>query len=180
MKKYLSGLALALLFSGLAQAECQLTLSRAELSYGKVHDSDYSGQHKRWKTLNDRDVQLTAVCEAPVKMAVFVQGGSQDEGFRFASDSVVLIAASNATLDGRPVSLGKTISHSPFMLSGTGNDKALLRDNEGLVPVDGEQIMEGQQFSVTLTVRPALSERDTQVRDNTRLESDLHFTVENE
>ncbi len=180
MKRYLTGLALMLLFSGLAQAQCQLSLSRAEINYGKVHDSDYSGQHKRWKTLNDRDVQLTAICDAPAKMAIFVHGGDQDEGFRFGSDSVVLVAASSATLDGKQVMIGKTISHSPFALNGNASDKRLLRDNEGIVPVSGEQTLEGQQFSVMLTVRPALSDRDTQVNDKSKAESNLHFNVEME
>lgn len=178
MKKYLTGLALMLLFSGFAQAQCQLSLSRAEINYGKVHDGDYSGQHNRWKTLNDRNVQMTAICDSPVKMAIFAQGGTQDDGFRFGTDSIMLVAASNATLDGIPVMLGKTISHGPFTLNGTASDKKLLRDNEGLVPVSGEQILEGQQFSVMLTVRPALSDRDTQVSDKTKAESDLHFYID--
>ena len=180
MKKYLTGLALMLLFSGFAQAQCQLLLSRAEINYGKVHDGDYSGQHKRWKTLNDRNVQMTAICDSPIKMAIFAQGGEQDEGFRFGTDSVMLVAASNATLDGKPVMLGKTLSHGPFVLNGAASDKKLLRDNEGLVPVSDEQIPEGQQFSVMLTVRPALSERDMQVKDKSKAESDLHFNVETE
>nr|WP_312985554.1 hypothetical protein [Atlantibacter sp.] len=180
MKRYRTGLALMLLFSGLAQAQCQLSLSRAEINYGKVHDSDYSGQHKRWKILNDRNVQMTAMCDGQVKMAIFAQGGTQDDGFRFGADSIMLVTASNATLDGKPVMLGKTISHGSFTLNGAASDKKLLQDNEGLVPVSGEQILEGQQFSVMLTVRPALSERDTQVSDKTKTESDLHFNVETE
>ncbi|MDI6426472.1 hypothetical protein QL200_11080 [Cronobacter dublinensis] len=180
MKKCLFTLAALMLFTGIAQAECQLSLSRNEINYGKVHESDYSGQHKRWKTLNSREVQLNVVCDAPVKMAVFAHGGAQDEGFRFASDSVMLISASNATLDGKRVALGKTTSHSPFILNGTGSDKKLLRDNDGLMPVSANQIMEGQQFSVTLTVRPALSEHDTTVKDKSKLESDLNFNVETE
>ncbi|EOC0419114.1 hypothetical protein ACI0Z1_003701 [Cronobacter malonaticus] len=174
------GLLAALLFSGFTQAECQLSLSRTELSYGKVHESDYSGQHKRWKTLNDRNVQLTAICDVPVKMAIFAQGGAQEDGFRFASDSVMLVSASNATLDGKPVMIGKTVSHSPFLLNGAGSDKKLLRANEGLLPVSGEQILQGQQFTVQLTIRPALSSQDTKVKDKSTLESNLHFSIETE
>ncbi len=180
MKKHVFGLLAAVLFSGFTQAQCQLSLSRTELSYGKVHESDYSGQHKRWKTLNDRTVQLTAICDAPAKMAIFAQGGAQDEGFRFASDSVMLVSASDATLDGKPVMIGKTVSHSPFLLNGAGGNKKLLRDNEGLVPVSGEHILQGQQFTVQLTVRPALSSRDTKVKDKSTLVSNLHFSVETE
>ena len=81
-EKYLTGLALMLLFCGLAQAQCQLSLSRAEINDGRVRDGDYSGQHKRWKTLNDRHVQMTAICDSPVKMAIFAQGGTQDANFQ--------------------------------------------------------------------------------------------------
>lgn len=180
MKYCLMGLAMTLMFTAGAQAECQLSLSRSDLNYGKVHEKDYTGQHKRWKTLHDRDVQLTAICDTPVKMALFTQAGAQDEGFRFASDSVVLVSASNALLDGQSVMLGKTTNHSPFTLTGSSTNKVLLRDSEGLLPVSGERILEGKQFSVTLTVRPALSERDTDVRDSETLESHLHFNVETE
>ncbi|HEM6631437.1 TPA: hypothetical protein U2I12_004148 [Citrobacter farmeri] len=162
-----------------AQAECQLSLSHPTLNYGKVHDKDYTSQYKRWKTLNDREVQLTAICDTAEKMAIFVQGGEQDDGFRFATDSIVLVEAANATLDGHSVMLGKTTSHAPFALNGQGSNKMVLRDNDGLLPLSGNRILEGKQFSVTLTVRPALSDRDTTaVHDRTTLESNLHFTVE--
>ncbi|WP_312816238.1 hypothetical protein [Atlantibacter subterraneus] len=180
MKRGVFGVLLMLWLAGNALADCQLTLSRPDLDYGKVRNKDYSGQLKRWKTLNDRQVQLTAVCDSPVRMAVFTHGGEQDDGFRFASDSVVLVAASNATLDGNPVMLGKTSSHAPFINSGSPGDKNMLRNNEGLLPVSGETILAGRQFSITLTVRPALSERDTEVKDKTTLESHLHFNVETE
>lgn len=180
MKHYALGFVLITLFSSMAQATCQLSLSRPEVKYGAIRDKDFTGQHKRWKTLSEREVQLNAICDMPVKMAIFSQGGLKDDGFRFASDSVMLVGASNATLDGKSVMLGKTKMHGSFVLSNKASDKKLLRDNEGIMPVSGNDILEGQQFSVTLTIRPALSTRDMDVTDKTTLESNLHFNVETE
>lgn len=180
MKHYALGFMLIALFSGAAQATCQLSLSRPEVKYGAIRNKDFTGQHKRWKMLRERQVQLNAICDTPVKMAIFSQGGAQDDGFRFASDSVMLVGASNATLDGKSVMLGKTTTHGSFVLSNKASDKKLLRDNEGIMPANGNNVLEGQQFSVTLTIRPALSTRDMDVNDKTTLESDLHFNVETE
>ncbi|WP_371340286.1 hypothetical protein [Cronobacter sakazakii] len=44
--------------------------------------------------------------------------------------------------------------------------------------MSGAGVAEGKEFSMTLTILPALSARDTQVTDKTTLESNLHFTVE--
>lgn len=80
MKRLTGALIFGLFCAGLAHAECQLTLSRPELNYGKVHEKDFSGQHKRWKTLHEREVRITALCDAPTKMAIFGQGGANDDG----------------------------------------------------------------------------------------------------
>ncbi|EOW6795535.1 hypothetical protein ACOZ17_002619 [Cronobacter sakazakii] len=178
VKRLTGALIFGLFCAGLAHAECQLTLSRPALNYGKVHEKDFSGQHKRWKTLHEREVRITALCDAPTKMAIFGQGGANDDGFRMASDSLMLVKASDASLDGKPVLLGKTHSHSAFVPEGSGSDKKLWRDNEGLLPMSGAGVAEGKEFSMTLTILPALSARDTQVTDKTTLESNLHFTVE--
>lgn len=178
MKRYIGALFIWISFAGFAHSECQLSLSRPEVNYGKVHEKDFSGQHKRWKTLHEREVRLTAVCDEPAKMAIFGQGSANDGGFRMASDSLMLVKVTEASLDGKPVLLSKTHDHSVFLPEGSASDKKLWRDNEGMVPMSGSSVAEGKAFSMVLTILPALSTRDTEVRDKTTLESNLHFTVE--
>jgi len=169
-----------LVFSGAALADCQVSLSNANVSYGQVKQEDVIKHSGQLTALNERNIQLNAVCDTPQKMAIFVNGSAVDKGFRFANNSLMTVEASNATLDGKSVRLGLTSSHKPFNVSDAQNDHVLLSSNQGLLPLEGATVATGQQFSVTLTLKPMISTQDTQVRDQTTLESRVLFTVETE
>lgn len=169
-----------LLLSGAALADCQISLSNANVSYGQIKQEDVINRQHQWNPLNTRDIQLNAVCDTPQKMAVFVNGSTVDKGFRFSNNSLMTIEASHATLDGKSVRLGLTANHAPFIASDSQTDKVMLTNSQGLLPLDGATVASGQQFSVTLTLKPMLNVQDTQVRDKTTLESRVLFTVETE
>jgi hypothetical protein len=157
---------------------CQITLSRPTLNYGHVHDKNYVGQFRRWKTLSEREVQLTALCDKPTVMAIFTHSGDHPFGLRFASDSLIAAVATHAVLDGKPVQLGRTLRHTPFLVRGETRDKKLILNDRGILPMSGNRMLEGQKFTMTLKFIVALSERDTLVKDSTTLESHLRFSVE--
>lgn len=169
-----------LAFSGAALADCQVSLSNANISYGQVKQEDVIKHPGQLTALNERNVQLNAVCDTPQKMAIFLNGSTVGKGFRFANNSLMTVEASNATLDGKSVRLGLTSSHKPFNVSDAQNDHVQLGNNQGLLPLEGATVATGQQFSVTLTLTPMVSAQDTQVRDKTTLESRVLFTVETE
>lgn len=163
-----------------ALADCQVSLSNANVSYGQIKQEDVIKHPGQLTALNERNIQLNAVCDTPQKMAIFVTGSAVDKGFRFANNSLMTVEASNATLDGKSVRLGLTSSHKPFSVADAQNASVMLSNNQGLLPLDGATVGLGQQFSVTLTLKPMVSAQDTKVRDKTTLESRVLFTVETE
>lgn len=178
MKSVLLALIFLFLPPRFALGVCQLTISRPVLNYGRVHEKNYVAQFRRWKILNERELQLTALCEEPAEIAIFTDGGDQPYGLRFATDSLLNVIATNALLDGKSVMLGKTLSHAPFVVRGITRDKKLILNHQGIMPMEGERIAKGRKFTVTLKIFPGLSEKDTAVKDSTTLEANLHFSVE--
>jgi len=172
--------ACCIFITGAAFAQCQVSLSSPNVDYGNMRSDDVINKQNQWSELNERTIQMNAVCDSAEKMAVFINGTSIDKGFRFSGNSVMSIEASGATLDGKPVHLGLTETHAPFIVSEVQSDKVLLVNNRGLIPLDGAAPGYGQQFSVTLTLRPQVNVKDTFVRDKTTLESDITFKVETE
>lgn len=172
--------ACCLMVTGSVFADCQVSLSSPNVDYGSLRSDVVTNQKQQWNDLNERTIQLNAVCDSAQKMAVFVSGTSIDKDFKFSGNSLISIEASAASVDGKPVRLALTDTHAPFSWSEGQSDNIVLVNNRGLVPMDGAMIATGQQFSVTLTLRPRVNIKDTWVRDKTILESNMTFKVETE
>lgn len=180
MKIIASGI-LALLGSQVALADCQVSLSQHDVNYGQVKRGSIVDTTKEWNTLSERQLQLNAYCPEPEKMALFFGGkAGEQQVFAFGNNSRLVMVASNAILDGNAVQLNQTANHGTFTLAGQTSDKQLVRSGQGLVPVSGGQVLAGQQFSVTLTVKPALNHSELSVKDKQKLGSTILIEVETE
>lgn len=162
-------------------ADCQVSLSQHDVNYGQIKPDDIVNTVKQWNALAQRDVHLTALCTEPQKMALFFSGKSGEQGaFIFGDRSGLFIQATQATLDGKNVSLSHTVSHDPFVIAGQSGDEHLVQAQQGLIPVQGSQILAGKQFSVTLTLKPVLNKNELHVRDKHDVMSDIQINVETE
>ena len=177
-------LALVLLTAAISQAalaDCQVTISQPEVNYGKIKRSDMTSTAQQWNALPERTVQLTVWCPQPQKMALFFEGNSGDKGaFVFGDQSAMMVVASQATLDGNAVSLNHTDSHGVFGINGETRDKQLVKAHQGLLPVRGDQVMSGQQFSMLLTLKPAMRKSELSVKDSHEMESNIQIQLETE
>jgi len=184
VKSYISSVVVGLLQLLCIQysfADCQVSLSQHDINYGQIKSDDIVNTVKQWNSLVERDVHLTALCTEPQKMALFFSGKSGEQGaFIFGERSRVLILANKATLDGKVVSLSHTVSHSPFIIAGKSDNKHIIQAQQGLIPVQGGQMLIGKQFSVTLTLKPFISKSETYVRDKHDMLSDIQINVESE
>ncbi|MHA0273280.1 DUF1120 domain-containing protein [Enterobacter ludwigii] len=167
-----------LLLTQKAMAECQIYLSTQSVSYGTMKPDDVVNQQEQWSMLPPRSLKLNVVCEKPEKMTVFANGSTLGKGFQFAANSLVLLEASEATLDGKAVKLALTETHTPISGTDIEADKLMLGNNRGFFPVNNGQAESGQQFSVTLTLSPMINIRDAHVPDKTQLESNITFNVD--
>ncbi|WP_407439395.1 hypothetical protein [Lelliottia sp.] len=178
MKKGACGL-LLLLGSHVAFADCQLSVSQHNVDYGNIKNSDVKQSGKKWNALPDRTLQLSAWCTEPHKMALFFDGKVGDKGaMTFGQNSAMLMVASGALLDGKPVSLNHTTNRDIFSPAGHSDQKHIVRSQQGLIPVQGSEILSGKQFSVTLTVKPEISSTEFAITDKSDLMSHIHISVE--
>lgn len=161
--------------------DCQVTLSRPVVDYGRLTPGE--GQKPvrgSLYPLSENDVVVSAYCNAPQKMALFFSGSAREGGFLFGERGLLNVEASQATLDGKRVRLGKTPGQGVVALSGAAGDKMVVRNNDGLVPVTGSEVGSGQQFQVTLTLKPLLNAGGLKPADQTLMKSDLMVRVETE
>lgn len=146
-----------LLCTSAARAECDVTVSENTVDYGKLSHSDISSHRGDVYTLDEREVRVNAVCSEPQAMALFISDDSGLRRFRFGDTGDILISAQQAVLDGKPVDLGKTLTHGSFMAKKNRNTKkVLVLNHDGLLPVRNGEVPVGQQLSLLLHIQPVL------------------------
>ncbi|MGR7464476.1 hypothetical protein ACU60T_25275 [Klebsiella aerogenes] len=171
----------AQLSSGALASDCQVTLSRPVVDYGHLTPGD--GQKAirgSLYALSESEVVVSAYCAMPQEMALFFSGTPKDGGFLFGSNGVLGVEASQATLDGASVKLGKTSGQRVVALSGSAGDRVVVSNNDGLVPVINQALQEGQRFSVVLRLKPLMNASGLKPADQTLLKSDLNIRVDTE
>lgn len=168
-----------LLCTSAARAECDVTVSDTNVDYGKLSNNDITSHRGSVYTLDEREVRVNAICSEPQAMALFISDDSGERRFRFGDNGDILISAQQAVLDGKPVDLGKTLTHGSFVPKQERNrKKVLVMNNDGLLPVRNGEVPAGQQFSVLLHIRPALKQGIHAVQDETNLMTNLTVQLE--
>ncbi len=164
-----------------ARAECDVTVSETTVDYGKLSNSELTSHRGGVYTLDEREVRVNAVCSEPQEMALFISDDSGQRRFRFGDSGDIVISAQQAVLDGKPVDLGKTLTHGSFEPKQERNRKKLLvLNNDGLLPVRNGEVPVGQQFSVLLRIRPALKPEQQHPQDEEDLLANLTVQVESQ
>lgn len=164
-----------------AWAECQVSLSQSTVNYGQIKHGDLSQNVRPWSTLAERTVQLNAWCPQSEKMALFFGGkAGEQQVFLFGENSRLVVTASHGMLDGKSVQLNQTASHGSFLPAGQSSDELMVRNGQGIIPVNSGEALAGQQFSLTLTLKPALNNSDLNIHDKHKLDSSLQIQLETE
>ncbi|MDY3572508.1 hypothetical protein [Enterobacter hormaechei] len=171
----------ALLPFGTLASDCQVTLSRPVVDYGRMTPGEgQKALRGSLYALSENEVVASAYCTSPQKMALFFSGTPKDGGFLFGGSGLLGVEAAQATLDGKSVKLGKTPGQGVIALSGTAGDSAVVSNNDGLVPVINQTPQSGQRFSVVLTLKPLMNASGLKPADQTLLKSDLNIRVDTE
>jgi len=174
---------LALLAGGViptaGASDCRVTLSRPVVDYGKWVPGEDSGPNRgNIYPLNENDVVVSALCSEPQKMALFFSGTPRDGGFLFGDKGVLAVEASQPMLDGKSVRLGKSAGQGVLSIEGGSEEKVIVRNNDGLMPVSDRQVVTGQQFQVTLKLKPVMNASGLKPADQTLIKSALNIRVE--
>ncbi|WBM68769.1 hypothetical protein OH773_11135 [Buttiauxella sp. WJP83] len=170
-----------LICSGVARAECNVAVSDNNVDYGKLSDNEISSHRGGVYTLDERDVRVNAICSEPQSMALFISDDSGLKRFRFGDSGDLLVSAQQGLLDGRPVDLGKTLTHGSFVPTlDRSKNKVLVLNNDGLLPVRNGEAAVGQQFSFVLHIRPALKPGLQSAHDEEDLLSNLMIQLESQ
>lgn len=170
-----------LLIAGAARAECDVSVSDNTVDYGKLSNSDISSHRGGVYALDEREVRVNAICSEPQSMAIFISDDSGLKRFRFGDSGDIVISAQQGLLDGRPVNLGKTLTHGSFTpKQERDRRKILVFNNDGLLPVRNGEVPVGQQFSFLLHIRPALKPGLQSMKDEETLLSNLIIRLESQ
>jgi len=168
--------------SGVSSAwasDCQVTLSRPVVDYGKWVPGEENGPNRgNIYPLSENNVMVNAFCSEPQKMALFFSGTPRDGGFLFGDKGVLAIEAYQSTVDGKHVRLGKSAGMGGVSVEGGAEEKVIVRNNDGLMPVNDQQVVVGQQFQVLLKLKPVLNASGLKPADQTLIKSALNIRVE--
>lgn len=170
-----------LLCTSAVRSECNVSVSDTTVDYGRLSHNEITSHRGGVYTLDEREVRVNAVCSEPQTMALFISDDSGLRRFRFGNNGDILISAHQAVLDGKPVDLGKTLTHGTFVPKQERNrKKVVVLNNDGLLPVRNGEVPVGQQFSVLLHIRPALKEGEQSAQDETNLLTNLTVQLESQ
>jgi hypothetical protein len=168
-------LGLMLLTSSLAMAECQVTASQPNLSYGRLSPAERQLQESHKITLAEKQVVIRAVCDAPSRIRLFVSSSTATGNqFGFGSRGAMKVTAGQAFLDDHAVRLSKVGSNDSAITDG-GQASVTLGVNEGLAFIDGGE-RQASQASVTLTIIPQFE--NAAITDTTRYAGNIRVRVE--
>lgn len=159
-------------------SDCRVTLSRPLVDYGKlVPEQAEQFNNGSVYPLTESNVLINAFCSEPKRISLAFSGMTKNGLISFGDNGFVAIEAFQATLDGKHVQLGKTTGPGNMLLTGPSREHAVVLNNTSLVPVGGQSIIEGQQFQVTLKLKPVMNLRGLKPSDQSLMKSDLHVQV---
>lgn len=158
-------------------AECNIYLSRPVVDYQNISSTDFSASYKKWNALDTREVQVSTQCSEPVQIENVFSGFGTGKAFPMGEHSAVEIIASDAYLDGQPVSLGKDSSQGAFTLAHGSRQRVLILAGNSIVPVINGEIPTGQQLVYRLTIKPLINDADLHPKDQNQIESNISTSV---
>ncbi|MDV0595206.1 hypothetical protein ACQ3G4_18320 [bacterium BS0013] len=171
---------MTLCLPGLTYAEdCQITLSQPLVDYRQMRRDNVVTTQQNWHKMSEREVNVNVFCPEKQKMAVFVQGTAGEKGrFQFGLNGGLGVKVDNLTLDGKSYSVGKTNDQVNFTPDSKTESPFYIRNNEGVIAVENDQVPSGQQMSFKVTVFPVLNDSAfSNNTDETSLESELTWRL---
>lgn len=154
--------------NALADDECQLTLSESLLDLGlmsRLAQNDSAPQ----RLLGERRLSLNLSCPQPADMSVFYRAlAANAQYLQFTEHGHYALQVSDGVLDGQAVELG--------LLPGAGQPPATVatalnwRPGHGVVPMVRGTPVQGQHFSLQVSLSAWADVAATHVRDATTWE----------
>lgn len=150
-------------------ADCQLTASQQNISYGRISASERQLANDHVLTLPEKKIVINVVCDEPQRMRLVIgstlSGGSK---FTLGDGGEMQVIAASAYVDDRPVRIASVQSADDTPASG-GQEQQEITPNQGMAFINGTE-MRGQTVSVTLMVhsrlKPAVISEQTTWRGN--------------
>lgn len=176
-----SGLAGFLTFAGANVAmadtpDCSITLNNAEIDFGQINRGLLS-QKETHVSLGQRSRILNVNCATPTDMAIFYHAASLigEPGYKFDDAGRYQLTLRDATVDGKPVELGRVAlagqmpEHSASTLNWLGDT--------GLTAVKEGKVAEGTQFRATLDINASVQTEKLKLRSATQWLSTGRFEL---
>ncbi|MCE0827192.1 hypothetical protein LVQ78_14285 [Buttiauxella sp. A2-C2_NF] len=161
-----------------ANSDCQMTLSQPEVNLQVLRQDEAVKTGQGWSVMQEKDINVNVFCTTPRKMAVFFHGNAGDKGyFRFGSQSGLSGKVSQLTVDGQHYPMAKTVNPGSFLPDGSAAEELLVRNREGIIAINGNSPVQGQQMNFRLTLTPVLKESEFKVSDSTTLTSDISLIM---
>lgn len=155
-----------------ANSDCQMTLSQPEVDLQVLRQDEAVKTGQGWSVMQEKDINVNVFCTTPRKMAVFFHGNAGDKGyFRFGSQSGLSGKVSQLMVDGQHYPMAKTVN------PGSATEELLVHNREGIMAVNGNSAVQGQQMNFRLTLTPVLKESEFKVSDRTTLTSDIGLVM---
>lgn len=146
---------LALPLSG--WAECQLSASQQQISYGRVSAAERQLAPDQQLSLPEKNIIINVLCDQPQRMRLITGSTSSGGGnFMLGQGGEMQVIAASAYVDDRPVQLALVQSADASPAS-AGQLQQAITPNQGLAFIDGSEVS-GKTASVTLTVHSRLNQ----------------------
>ena len=155
-----------------ADADCQLQLSPDLADYGRLQRAAILGTPAAGGgfSLGKRLTTLSVACRRPVALTLFLRGPADGAGhYRFGSQGQLALTLSQASVDGRPVTLG-TVDAAAQVQAQSGPSLA-WQAGKGIAPMAGAQPAVGRRFALQIEVEASLPAEALAVRNEAPFES---------
>ncbi|MGS2874642.1 hypothetical protein [Enterobacter huaxiensis] len=165
--------------AALADDDCQLTFTTNGISFGLLKQNDIVDAQKGWNQMTSREINVNVNCQEKQPVALFVQGRAGEKGrFYFGDSGGLAVRVSRMVVDGKSYPFAKTVDRSHFTPDGESQESLLLHNNDGIIAVDNQMPVSGNNMSFSLKMTPVLNDRQfSYSTDITTLESDLMWEV---
>lgn len=158
-------------------ADCDIAVSQSTINYQRITTDDFASSHGLWNTLDPREIIVSTQCSDPVQIENVFSSISMGKKFMFGGHSLIAVVASDAYLDGNPVSLGKDSTPGAFTPTSGGHSLIPVLAGNTIIPLINGKVPMGQRFIFRLTIKPIINAADLHAKDQDEIETNINAKV---
>jgi hypothetical protein len=174
---WLLGAACAAYGGTVSAADCTTLLSDATVDFGTMRP----GNGKDASRIHPSPARriYTATCKAPTQMNLVFRAtaAGADDALQFGDTGTYSVRVLDARLDGTPVQLARlsAIGQPPGEAAAT---ELVLKPNDIVAPVNGQQLLTGTRLDVTLQVAVSIPADAVRIAQQVTLNAASQITLE--